>query len=204
MEPDNWVNNKQTVDVNFYALSYSSLNYKNSFCKQNRRAAKKLFSSVVITNRLNRKLYKVLRPFFVLHFLLFFHRCLNPFSHVTLSIDGVHHETREGRHFWRSEPIQGDKYTWKETITIECDTIPSFEDLIEYTTSLSIHKGSHCPKALAYGIVFVFLPIRILGYPRYTNDCVTVTSRLLQMFGIETSKYAWTPKMLYDDIKRKK
>ena len=203
MEPDNWVRNKQTVDVSFYALSYNKILYKNSFCKQNRITAKRVFNSLIIKNKLNKKLYRLFKPFFIFYYLVFFHKCLNPFSHVALSIDGVYHETREGKHFWRTEPIRGDRFTLRETITLHCNKIPSSEKLLEYTNNLSTHKGSRCPKATAYGIVLVFFPIRILGYPRYNNDCVTVTSRLLQMFGIETSKYAWTPKLLYDDLLKK-
>jgi hypothetical protein len=203
MEPDNWVRNKQTVDVSFYALSHNKELYKNSFCKQNRNAAKRVFNSLIIKNKLNKKLYYPFRHFFVFYYLLFFHKCLNPFSHVALSIDGVYHETREGKHFWRNKPIKKDKFVLKETITLRCSTIPSFEKLTKYTKNLPIHRGSLCPKATAYGIVLVLFPIRILGYPRYNSDCVTVTSRLLQMFGIETSKYAWTPKLLYDDLLKK-
>lgn len=203
MEPDNWVRNKQTVDVSFYALSYNKLLFENSFCKQNRRVARRVFNSVIVKNKLNKLIYKCLQPFFIFYYLSFFHKCLNPFSHVALSIDGVYHETREGKHFWRTEPIRGDKYTLRKTLTIECSRIPLFEELHEYTSNLAIHKGAHSPKDLAYGIAYVFFPIRILGYPRDTNDCVTVTSRLLHMFGIETSKFAWTPKMLYDDLIKK-
>jgi len=203
MESDNWVRNKQTVDVNFYALSYNKLLYKNSFCKQNRNVARRVFNSVITKNKLNKMLYKTLQPFFIFYYLSFFHKCLNPYSHVTLSLDGVHHETREGKHFWRADDIKGDKYTLKKTLTIKCGVVPSTEEVFNYTSNLSIHKGAHCPKALAYGIAYVFFPIRILGYPRETNDCVTVTAELLKMFGIETSSFAWTPKMLYDDLLKK-
>tara|TARA_R110001592_G_scaffold158191_2_gene389296 strand:+ start:19153 stop:19773 length:621 start_codon:yes stop_codon:yes gene_type:complete len=203
MESNSWVRNKQTVDVNFYSLSYNKLLYENSFCKQNRNVARRVYNSVVIKNKLNRRLYKKLQPFFIFYYLLFFHKCLNPFSHVTFSLDGVHHETREGKHFWRIDPIKLDKYTLKKTITIECTNVPPYDSVIDYTKNLRVHKGAHCPKALAYGIAYVFFPIRILGYPRETNDCVTVTSELLKMFGIETSKFAWTPKMLYDDLIKK-
>jgi hypothetical protein len=203
VETDNWVRNKQTVDVSFYVLKGKKLLYKNSFCEHNKLVAGRVFNSFVTKNKLNKKLYSVLKPFLIFYYLLFFHKCLNPFSHVTVSFKGVHHETREGKHFWRAEPIKGDRYKLTKTVTIECNTIPSSEDLFKYTKNLPTHKGAHCPLALAYGIVYVFFPIRILGYPRLTNDCVTVTSHLLQMFGIETNKSAWTPKMLYDDLIKK-
>ena len=203
METDNWVRNKQTVDVNFYTLTGKKLLYENSFCKHNQLVANRVFNSFVTKNKLNKKAYGILKPFFMLYYLLFFHKCLNPYSHVTLSFKGVHHETREGQHFWRSEPIKRDRYTLQKTITIECSTVPTPEEMFSYTKNLPIHKGAHCPLALACGIVYVFFPIRILGYPRLTNDCVTVTSHLLRMFGIETNRFAWTPKMLYNDLIRK-
>ncbi len=203
MESNNWVRNKQTVDVSFYSLTYNKLLYDKSFCKHNRIVARRVFNSVITKCKLNRTLYTCLKPFFIFYYLLFFHKCLNPFSHVALSFDGVYHETREGQHFWRSEPIIGDRYTLKETITLKCSKLPDPEDMLEYTSNLRIHRGAHSPKDLAYGIAYVFFPIRILGYPRDTNDCVTVTAELLKMFGIETSKSAWTPKMLYDDLLKK-
>lgn len=203
MESDSWVNNKQTVDVSFYTITGRKLLYENSFCKHNRRVANRVFNSFVIKNKLNKRAYGTVKFFFILYYLLFFHKCLNPFSHVTMSFKGVRHETREGQHFWRTDDIKSEGYTLQKTLTIECNSIPSHEELFEYTKNLPIHKGAHCPLALAFGIVLVFFPIRILRYPKLTNDCVRVTAHLLKMFGIETSKSAWTPKMLYDDLLKK-
>ena len=201
MGSNNWVRNKQTVDVHFYIFSYRNIDYNKPFSKKNQRIAKRIYDTVLKRNKIKHS--RIGSLFFMWFYLLFFKRCHVPFSHVVFSYSGAYHETREGIHFWRTDEFVNERYTLVETLSIPVDKFPSSEELLAYTKSLDVHKGSACPKALAFGLALIFLPIRILKYPRITNDCVTVTANILKMFGVETKETSWTPKMLYNDLIKK-
>ena len=199
MEPDNWVNNKQTIQVNFYKFTYRNINYKQPFCKSNQKIAKRIYlggsSPTIATN--------ILCIFYTWFFLLCFWRYFIPYSHVAVSINGSYYEVREGNNFWRDEEFENKKFKLVETVNLECNKIPTEDELFGYTRNLPIHMGTKSPKDMAFAVAFMFLPIRILGYPRITNDCVSVAAHLLSLFGIKVSKYAWTPKSFYDSLLKK-
>jgi hypothetical protein len=175
MEPNDWVRNKQTVEVGFYEVDQA--NYTDEFILKlyfkawNRKSRLPTFIFFRIFSTILRRLWK---------------RHLTPFGHVNFTVHDMTFET----------------YIGFCAVKIPMNSYPSYDELIELTGKYR-PQGSG-PLIAAYLIMLLFFPLFKMGYPKPSGDCVSHTVEILNIFGIKQLEKAWCPSSLFKELTEEK
>ena len=187
MESDSWVRNKQTIDVSFFEINKRNMSEM--------QVAELYYRN---WNRIRKLPSFTVKPFSYL-LLCFCRRFMAPFAHVNVCVHDMVFERCSSYSEWRPQERCGIK-RFRKVVTLRFDinNHPSYDELMKITSRLEPLKNN--ARIVAYMVVLLFLPLKLLGYDKPGEDCITSTEDILSLFGIEIKQGSFAPVDLFKEL----
>ena len=187
MESDDWVRNKQTVEIGFYEIDTKG--------KGDKYIANLYFKA---WNNNIRLPSGFLFPCFAFVLRKFWRKHLTPYAHVNIKVYNMIFDTYVNFSGWIPEDSHKKRRHKKlSSVELPMNNYPSYDEVMKLTDKFKVLEAG--PFNVAYLIMMMIFPLEKLGYPPPSNNCVDHTRAILKLFGTEIEG-AWTPSSFFEKL----